>query len=690
MSLEAGSKGLLSPPPFSLSFNSGTQDELFCYMDQLEGAACSTPLVLPQQRSINGSAASTSLFSVSNPSEFQPSPAVTGPRLGCNKSSFLVTPSKDIADNLMLAKWGIPEKVLEQYASKGICSMFEWQGECLSLPGVLSGGNLVYSAPTSAGKTLVAELLALKCVLEQRKKVVLILPFVSIAQEKSGYLQCMFEPVGIKVGGFMGGHSPPGGFAATDIAVCTIEKANSLVNRLLEEKATHQLGLVVVDELHMIGDPHRGYLLELLLTKLMFVSKKPTKLSNDGCTEAQESVVSTAIQLVGMSATLPNLDTLANWLGAELYHTDFRPVPLQEMVKIGSELYDANFKKLREVDESNVLPGDEDGILSVCRERISQGHSVLIFCPTKAWCENLSSTLAGAHAMLTGEEGGAFLDKTRLLEISEQLKRTQVGLDQVLGRTVPHGVAFHHAGLTFEEREIIEGAFRACLIKVLVATSTLSSGVNLPARLVIVRTPFFQRSILDVLVYKQMVGRAGRKGVDEAGESILICKPNDRSKVVGLLNSAPKPVQSCLNGTAKSSDLSAIKRAILEIIASGTAQDSCEIETYISCTLLFAELKAKAIPEQDPPASTEALLQCTVAFLVENEFIAVRTGGSKKDGSEEEDRIKTEEYYATQLGMATVSSALSPDEALVVFSEFRKARRNFVLENELHILYLVR
>ncbi|NXY69634.1 DPOLQ polymerase, partial [Glareola pratincola] len=96
---------------------------------------------------------------------------------------------EDQADKLLLASWGLPKVVLEKYHSLGVVQMFEWQAECLMLGQVLEGKNLVYSAPTSAGKTLVAELLILKRVLETRKKALLVLPFVSVAKEKKCYLQ---------------------------------------------------------------------------------------------------------------------------------------------------------------------------------------------------------------------------------------------------------------------------------------------------------------------------------------------------------------------------------------------------------------------------------------------------------------------------------------------------------------------
>ncbi|XP_064085840.1 uncharacterized protein LOC135200981 isoform X2 [Macrobrachium nipponense] len=582
--------------------------------------------------------------------------------------SFLSTQAK-----MDLASWGLPEPVFQRYIENGIRTMFPWQAECLSLPDVLDGKNLVYSAPTSAGKTLVSELLLLKRVLETGRKGLYILPFVSVAREKMYYLQKMFSPAGVRVEGFMGSHGPPGGLKVTDVAICTIEKANNLVNRLLEEKRFAELGIIVVDEIHMLGDPHRGYLLELLLTKTMFVCQTAHALQEEG---------NSGIQIVGMSATLPNLDLLALWLNSQLYSTDYRPVPLAERVKIGKTVFDYQFRKFRDLDPVLTVKGDSDHLIQLCLETVLEGFSVLVFCPTKVWCEKLAESVAKeffcigkldsqypSHISAKLRES---LNSTGITKVIEALRKCPVGLDKVLGRSVSFGVAYHHAGLTFDERDIVEGGFRNGSVRVLVATSTLSSGVNLPARRVIIRSPVFGGSILDTLTYKQMIGRAGRKGVDTEGESILICREGEKQKAQTLLASTLPPIMSCLQ--QDSSLTSSMKRAVLEVIVSGVAAGPSEVARYCSCTLLAASLKRTASESQQD--AQNSILSC-VQFLEENEFIRLQ---------ETEVGMK---YIGTQLGCAVLASGLSPDEGLLVFSELHRARQCFVLENELHIIYQV-
>uniref|UniRef100_A0A087YNZ5 DNA polymerase theta n=1 Tax=Poecilia formosa TaxID=48698 RepID=A0A087YNZ5_POEFO len=577
------------------------------------------------------------------------------------------------AEKLLLSSWGLPKPVLERYQKHGVTQMFEWQAQCLTVGQVLHGGNLVYSAPTSAGKTLVSELLILKRVLETKRKALFIVPFVSVAKEKMHYLQSVFEEAGIRVEGYMGSTSAAGGFTTLDVAVCTIEKANSLINRLIEENSMGLLGMVVVDELHMVGDSGRGYLLELLLTKIRYIAQKQNTSGS----------LSESVQIIGMSATLPNLSLLASWLSADLYQTDYRPVPLQEHLKVGCNIYDKSLSVVRQFAPALSIKGDDDHIVSLCYETVKEGHSVLLFCPSKNWCEKLADTIARAffnlrHADLQGE---AVPQPVRLAtegldDVLAQLRRTPAGLDPILQCTVPWGVAFHHAGLTFDERDVLEGAFRQGLIRVLAATSTLSSGVNLPARRVIIRTPTFNGRLLDPLTYKQMAGRAGRKGVDTTGESVLVCKQNERQKGISLLKGVLQPISSCLVRREGEGVTTSMLRAILEIIVGGVASSPQDVRLYASCSLLAASMESDNKTESNKQNSKGAIEAC-VEWLMGNEFISIQ-----KDGEDEQ-------YCPTQLGAATLSSSLSPPEALGIFADLQRAMKGFVLENDLHILYLI-
>ncbi|XP_026215033.1 DNA polymerase theta isoform X2 [Anabas testudineus] len=576
-------------------------------------------------------------------------------------------------EKLLLSSWGLPKPVLERYQKHGVTQMFEWQAQCLTVGQVLQGGNLVYSAPTSAGKTLVSELLMLKRVLETKRKALFILPFVSVAKEKMHYLQSVFEEAGVRVEGYMGSTKAAGGFTALDVAVCTIEKANSLINRLIEEDSMGLLGMVVVDELHMVGDSGRGYLLELLLTKIRYIAQKQNTTGS----------LSEGVQIIGMSATLPNLSLLASWLGAELYQTDYRPVPLQEHLKVGCNFYDKSLSVIRQFTPALHIKGDDDHIVSLCYETVREGHSVLLFCPSKNWCEKLADSIAREfyNLRLNDHQGDTdaqtvCLDQEGLVNVIAQLKRTPAGLDLILQRTVPWGVAFHHAGLTFDERDVLEGAFRQGMVRVLAATSTLSSGVNLPARRVIIRTPTFNGHLLDPLTYKQMAGRAGRKGVDTTGESVLVCKEAERQKGISLLRGTLQPISSCLVRREGEGVTTSMLRAILEIIVGGVASTPQDVRLYASCSLLAASMKCDGQKQSNEETNKGAIEAC-VEWLMENEFISIQ-----KDEQEER-------YCPTQLGAATLSSSLSPPEALGIFADLQRAMKGFVLENDLHILYLI-
>uniref|UniRef100_A0A182RNF2 DNA polymerase theta n=1 Tax=Anopheles funestus TaxID=62324 RepID=A0A182RNF2_ANOFN len=613
--------------------------------------------------------------------------------------SMTLEQSKDLR---LLVNWGLPSSITNEYARKGIVELFPWQVECLSRKEVvLEGKNLIYSAPTSAGKTLVSEFLIAKTITERKLKVLLILPFVAVAREKMLYLKDLLEPGGMRVEGFYGGYHPPGGFESIDLAVCTIEKANSIVNRLLEQNALTTLGLVVVDEVHLISDPSRGYILELLLTKIRFVATR--------CEHR--------IQIVGMSATLPNIDLLARWLEADLYRTDFRPIALVEMVKVGNKIFNAAGEPIRMLNGSvlgYVVPKDADHVVLLCLETILEGCGVIVFCPSKDWCEQLAISLASTLHTLRKDNHPhealrsvlrKHLDGVRQEEVLLQLRNCPAGLDSVLEKTVRYGVAFHHAGLTTDERDIIEGSFRDGELRIIVATSTLSSGVNLPARRVIIRTPKFGGRPMSSLTYKQMIGRAGRTGRDTLGESILICSPAEEKIGRELTGAELPPVRSCLD----SENYAHLKRAILEIIASGSATTSQELETFVNATLYSCDraqrftvndellqtksIKQKQMPardEVDPHDSSEELdpIVSCISFLLEYEFIRLLQQDHAKDGNTSHVTKRTV-LNATRLGHACLAASLPPKDGFLLFSELQRARQCFVLESELHAIYLV-
>uniref|UniRef100_A0A3Q2DDU0 Helicase POLQ-like n=1 Tax=Cyprinodon variegatus TaxID=28743 RepID=A0A3Q2DDU0_CYPVA len=409
--------------------------------------------------------------------------------------------------------FGLPRKVKElMLRLRGIQRLY-WQETCLNLDCVHQRKNLIYSLPTSGGKTLVAEILILRELLCRRKDCLFILPYISLVQEKQVRglanfgleLDFMVE----EYAGSKGRFPPVKRRSRRSLYVATIEKAHSLVNSLIEGGRLEDLGLLVVDELHMLGDGSRGAVIEMTLAKVLFMT-----------------------QIVGMSATLGNIRDLQTFLGAENYTNDFRPVQLKEYVKLNDTIYEVdpkeengfrfsrtlNFKQY----SSSMQKMDPDHIIALVTEVIPL-HSCLVFCPTKKNCENVAGMICKyLKQFLQHREA----EKAALLR---ELKDSGNGsMCPVLRRTVPYGVAYHHSGLTSEERKLIEEAYSGGVLCLLTCTSTLAAGINLPARRVILRSPYVGVDFLKRSQYKQMVGRAGRAGIDTIGESVLILQEKDR------------------------------------------------------------------------------------------------------------------------------------------------------------------
>ncbi|KAK1550568.1 hypothetical protein Q3G72_021166 [Acer saccharum] len=586
--------------------------------------------------------------------------------IGSDKSYEPCTPSSfvPLKDRLDLSGW-LPSEICSIYKKRGILKLYPWQVDCLQVDGVLQRRNLVYCASTSAGKSFVAEILMLRRVISTGKMALLVLPYVSICAEKAEHLEVLLEPLNKPVRSYYGNQGGGTLPKDTSVAVCTIEKANSLINRLLEEGRLSEIGIIVIDELHMVADQHRGYLLELLLTKLRYAAGEGISDASSGESSGMSSGKADpahGLQIVGMSATMPNVAAVAEWLQAALYETNFRPVPLEEYIKVGNTIYNKKLDIIRTISKTADHGGkDPDHVVELCNEVVQEGHSVLIFCSSRKGCEStarhISKFLKKSSVNAPGRDG-EFID---IASAIDTLRRCPAGLDPVLEETLPAGIAYHHAGLTLEEREVVETCYRKGIVRVLTATSTLAAGVNLPARRVIFRQPRIGRDFIDGTRYKQMAGRAGRTGIDTKGESVLICKPDEVKKIIGLLNENCPPLHSCL-----SEDKNGMTHAILEVVAGGIVQTAEDIHRYVRCTLLNSTK-----PFQDVVKSATDSLRwlCHRKFVEWNE--------------------DTKLYSTTPLGRAAFGSSLCPEESLIVLDDLSRAREGFVLASDLHLVYLV-
>ena len=140
---------------------------------------------------------------------------------------------------------------------KRIEKLYDWQDDILRRPSIVNNKNVIYTLPTSGGKTLVAEICLLKCIFKRKKKALFVVPFISIVIEKTNALEEICKNFSFRVDAYHSnvGVMPPRKSAC--IAICTIEKASGYVNALIQEGRIDELGIVVIDEMHMLGDPYR-------------------------------------------------------------------------------------------------------------------------------------------------------------------------------------------------------------------------------------------------------------------------------------------------------------------------------------------------------------------------------------------------------------------------------------------------
>ena len=417
--------------------------------------------------------------------------------------------------------------------------------------------SLLMSVPTAAGKTVVAYNALIKAVKEGKKGIFLV-PLRALAWEKVTELRDICKNIlnGAKIGVSVGDFDKVRGLSKYDIIVATSERADSLIRH--NPSWLTEVGCLVSDEIHLINDSNRGPTLEVTLSKFREINPD--------------------IQIIGLSATVSNSKEIAKWLEATLVKSDFRPVPLKKGICIANEI---------EWDGSEFKRIDIDGTEGIALDNLP--NQCLVFVNTRRSAEAQARRLGMLIGKrLTSEESEAL--KTYTNELKSGADEV-TSVDSNLTKLIERGVAYHHAGLTNRQRQLIEKGFREKRIKALCATPTLAAGVNLPAKRVIIRdltrwdSSFQSNQPLPVLEIQQMLGRAGRPGFDVDGEGILIAKDDDQKThiIETYFEGETEPVLSRLGSEP------ALRTHLLSLIASGTISTTKEMHSFLKKTLFGAQ-----------------------------------------------------------------------------------------------------
>ena len=453
---------------------------------------------------------------------------------------------------------GLDPRIASKLTEDGIEELYPPQEKAIGP--ALEGKNVVLAIPTASGKSLIAYLAMLQAVL-RGGKALYIVPLKALASEKFEDL-VKFEELGIRVGESTGDYDEVDPkLHRYDIVVATSEKADSLLRH--KSKWLDQLSVVVADEVHLINDPERGPTLEVTLVK--FRTFNPNA------------------QIIALSATIRNSRELAEWLGATLVESEWRPVPLREGVFSDGHIFFTDNSK-------RSVPDEGEPIHSLVKYALSSGGQCLIFVNTRKSSESLANELAGVVKSSEGYQADE-LSKLARRFVGEQEEPTTMG--SKLGRNLRNGCAFHHAGLTSAQRRLVESSFRKGLLRCIVATPTLAAGINLPARTVLVRdVRRFDSNIgyttIPVLEIKQMCGRAGRPRFDTYGEAILVAK-NEEDKDMLLETYLLGENENIFS---KLGSEPAIRSHVLALIATKAASSLDELKAFFEKTFLSHQTDA--------------------------------------------------------------------------------------------------
>jgi helicase len=437
-----------------------------------------------------------------------------------------------------------PEEFLKYIEKEGIDRLYPLQIEGIKI--LSRGDSLLLATPTSSGKSLVAYYGILRA-WKRGLRSLYVVPLRALAEEKHEDLK-FFEELGLKVGISTGDYDRPSNYLKSyDVIISTSEKVDSLLRN--NPSVFDNLGFVVFDEIHNILDESRGSTLEIVISKIRFLIE--------------------GAQFIAMSATVRNVQDIAMWLNSLEVTSDFRPVPLRKFVLTLDSV----------VDEDGILVSDVDTFEDFVTDSLENSGQTLIFVRSRKSAES------------TAEKMSRFVERKLGTSEREALSELKYDADspgyEKLIPIITKGVGYHHAGMLSEQRRLVERLFKERKIKVIVATTTLAAGLNLPARSVIIKDVYrydgFSSVLIPNLEVQQMLGRAGRVKYDRIGNGYIYTSKNRLQEVFSTY------VNGELEGITSRINESKIRMHTLGLISSGMSKDFPSLSKFFSTTLAFHE-----------------------------------------------------------------------------------------------------
>lgn len=382
------------------------------------------------------------------------------------------------------------------------------QSKCFT-PVYQTNDNVVISAPTGSGKTAILELAICKLAHSRGHgsfKIVYLSPLKALCSERAGDWRKKFALLGMEVAELTGDTSQAemARVRQASIIITTPEKWDSITRSWTDHRKLLDLvELFLIDEVHLLNDS-RGSTIEAVVSRM--------------------KIRGANVRFIALSATVPNSDDVAEWLGRD--HTDERHLPAHQEI-FGQEFRPVKLQKFVYGFDKRMNDFQFDEFLNQQLYPHIAKHSekkpVLVFCQSRKGCQKAARKLA--------EEWNERQPQVRPWPGPKQQQRIPV-INPELQEIVRYGVAFHHAGLDIQDRRAIEEAFLDGRLNVICCTSTLAMGLNLPCHMVVLKgTKGYQEDKLEELSDQevmQMMGRAGRPQFGNSAVAVILTRAGSK------------------------------------------------------------------------------------------------------------------------------------------------------------------